>query len=186
VQRGESIENPVTGERLVLRTTTADSGGELLAFDLFVRADGFLVGEHVHLGQEERFELVSGRMYLRVGREERVLGPGDTALVPPGVRHCWRNEGDQEFHAVIELRPALRAELLFELGCRLAREGKLNRRGIPKNPLLAAVIATEFEREIRGAGALGALIALLRPLAALGRLLGYRAIPDEVPPAVTA
>jgi mannose-6-phosphate isomerase-like protein (cupin superfamily) len=181
VQRGESIENPVTGERLVFRTTTAESGGELLAFDLFVRADGFLVGEHVHLGQEERLELVSGRMYLRVGGEERVLGRGDSALVPSGVRHFWRNEGGQELHALVELRPALRTELLFELGCRLALAGRLNRRGIPKNPLLAAVIAAEFEQEIRAAGAFGALIALLRPLAALGRLLGYRALPDEVP-----
>ena len=33
---GDTIENPVTGERIVVRIGTEDSGGELLAVDGYV------------------------------------------------------------------------------------------------------------------------------------------------------
>ena len=34
---GDVIENPVTGERVVVRVGTAESSGELLVADLYVR-----------------------------------------------------------------------------------------------------------------------------------------------------
>src|SRR5438093_9861603 len=39
-RQGDALENPVTGERLVFRQTTADSGGAVLSFAYFLPAGG--------------------------------------------------------------------------------------------------------------------------------------------------
>ncbi|HEX2231985.1 MAG TPA: hypothetical protein VHG69_01325, partial [Thermoleophilaceae bacterium] len=64
---GQVIENPVSGEKITFRKTAADTNGELLAIDLELSADGHVPGAHVHPNQEERFEVVSGRMKFRKG-----------------------------------------------------------------------------------------------------------------------
>ncbi len=43
---GDVIENPVIGERAVVRVGTAESSGELLVADLYVRPGGAVMGEH--------------------------------------------------------------------------------------------------------------------------------------------
>ena len=36
---------------------------------------------------EQVVNVLSGKMRLRVGGEERILGPGDAALIPPNTEH---------------------------------------------------------------------------------------------------
>src|SRR6266550_3110504 len=67
-RQGDTLENPVTGERLAFRRTTAESGGAVLSFAYFLPAGGSVSLAHVHPRQEERFEIVSGRARIRVGR----------------------------------------------------------------------------------------------------------------------
>ena len=40
-KQGDVIENPVTGERIVFRQTSADTNGELLQFELYLKPHGF-------------------------------------------------------------------------------------------------------------------------------------------------
>ncbi len=42
---------------------------------------------HAHRHQEERFEVLSGTLGVRVGGRELLLGPGQSAVGPPGVPH---------------------------------------------------------------------------------------------------
>ena len=51
---GEVIENPVTGEREMVRIGTEQTGGELLVVDLYIRPGGAVIGEHRHPATEER------------------------------------------------------------------------------------------------------------------------------------
>ena len=77
--------------------------------------------------------------------------------------------------------------IAFESLAALAREGKTNRAGAPCNPLLAALILRHFEDEIyfvRPPLALQRVV--LGPLAALARVLGYRAEHPYVYPGRTA
>ena len=57
---GDVIENPVTGERVVVRVGTEGSGGELLAIDGYSKPGGAVTGEHVHPAIEEHFTVVRG------------------------------------------------------------------------------------------------------------------------------
>jgi mannose-6-phosphate isomerase-like protein (cupin superfamily) len=173
--RGERIENPVTGERIVFRATARETGGELLAFDYWLRPGGSVPLAHVHPRQEERFMIVAGRARIRVGRRKLEAGPGDEVAVPPDTIHRLWNAGEEELQAVIEFRPALRSEQGFEQLFGLARDGKLGRSGIP-NPLRMAVMAPEYLDEVALPLVPQAIQrALFAPLALLGGALGYSA-----------
>src|SRR5262249_49227935 len=83
----------------------ADTGGELLAVEFVVAPDGRVPGAHVHPVQEERFEVVSGTMRFRRGRETVLAGPGDTLVVPPGTAHRFANAGQGPAVVRVEGRP---------------------------------------------------------------------------------
>ena len=69
ITTGQTIENPVTGERLVFRTTSADTNGASVVVEAFVEPDGAVAAAHVHPAQEERFEVLVGELEFRVGKE---------------------------------------------------------------------------------------------------------------------
>ncbi len=48
IRTGQTIENPVTGERVVFRKTAADTKGEFVLIDVFVEPHGFVAATHVH------------------------------------------------------------------------------------------------------------------------------------------
>ena len=57
---GDVFENPVTGEQVVVRVGTEESGGDLLVADLYVRPGGAVAGEHVHTQIDEWFTVMVG------------------------------------------------------------------------------------------------------------------------------
>ncbi len=172
---GEVIRHPVTGERLIWRQVAADTAGELLQADLFAEPGGFVAAAHVHPNQEERFEVISGTLRLRINGEERLLSAGEVAVIAPGQPHVWWNAGEEEVHVLGEFKPALRTELFFETFFGLAADGKTNRKGLP-NPMRMAVLMREYADELHLARpSVRAQRALFGPLAAVGRALGYRA-----------
>ena len=91
---GDMIENPVTGERMTFLKTHADTGGELLRVELRVRPRGFVVAEHVHSVQEERFDLREGSLTFKLNGATRRAGPGERVVIPAGSRHSWWNAED--------------------------------------------------------------------------------------------
>jgi quercetin dioxygenase-like cupin family protein len=171
---GKVIESPTT--RLVFEQTASDTNGELLRFMQFVKGGNPEVPEHYHPHQEERFAVISGRMGVRAAGRERVLGPGEEVVVPPGTPHTFWNASEEELHHVVELRPARNMETFFETIFGLQRDGKLPVEGEKRPPNLfqSALIVTEYETYLARPPILVQKI-LFRPLALLGRLLGYRA-----------
>ena len=49
---------------------------------------------HYHPLAEELYFIQTGTGRMRMGGEERDVGPGDTVLIPPGVEHKITNTGD--------------------------------------------------------------------------------------------
>jgi quercetin dioxygenase-like cupin family protein len=185
IRTGQTIENPVTGERLVFRRTAADTKGELVIVETFVQPHGFVAAAHVHPSQEERFEVLRGTVGFRIGRDEIVAGPGQRITVPAGTAHRFWNAGEEEAHFVCEIRPALRFEQLIETMFGLASVGKTNRKGMP-NPLRLAVIADAHFDTVRLPFPPAFLQRVGLALGApAGRLLGYEATyaPSDAEPA---
>ena len=98
--------NALAGERVVFRTHAADTGGELIQFDLVLTKVGGSPPAHVHLHQSERFSVRSGAIKVTIAGEDRVLRQGDEALVPAGTPHRWWNAGPGDALVSVEMRPA--------------------------------------------------------------------------------
>ena len=128
---GETIENPVTGERITWLQTAADTDGETLGCDLFLRPGASVSAEHRHARQIEHFTVVAGSLRVVVDGRERDLRVGDQLTIPAGTPHRWINGGDVEAQVRVTLCPALDTETFFETFFGLARDGKTNKRGIP-------------------------------------------------------
>lgn len=172
---GQTIENPLSGERITFRKTSADTDGEVLAFDLELSPDGNVPGMHVHPIQEERFEVVEGTMRFRRRGRTVIARPGDVVVVPSGVRHKFQNGGDEEAQVRVEVRPALRMEQLLQTSVALAEEGRTNTKGMPK-PLDLALFAHEFKDEVTGPFLPGWLQRMMMaPLAWIARKRGHGA-----------
>lgn len=169
---GQVLDNPVSGERFIFRTTAADSDGELLAFDLKLSPDGHVPGAHVHPSQEETFEVVEGTLEIRKGIRTVTARSGDRVIVPAGTVHRFKNAGDGPATVRVEVRPALRMEELFETAVALAREGRTTARGMPL-PMELAVFMREFAAEVRAPFVPPSIVrAVLAPLAWLGQRRG--------------
>jgi mannose-6-phosphate isomerase-like protein (cupin superfamily) len=48
---------------------------------------------HVHHHHADGFYVLEGELTVVLGDAEHVLGPGDLALAPPGLVHCYRTDG---------------------------------------------------------------------------------------------
>jgi quercetin dioxygenase-like cupin family protein len=184
IRTGDTIENPVTGERVTFLKSAKDTGGEVVVIDTTVAPGGFVAAEHIHPYQSERFEILSGEVEFKRGKDIVVAKPGEVVIVEPGTPHHFRNLSDEEeirFRA--EVRPALSFEAFLETMYGLAADGKTNKKGLP-NPFRLAVIMNEQFDLVRlpfpPAWVQRTGLALGAPL---GRLLGYKPVyaPAEEP-----
>ena len=173
---GEVLENPVSGQRLVFRETSMETGGELLRVEaVYTTPTRSRPPVHYHPHQEERFEVLSGTLRAVVDGEERSYGAGEAFTVPPGTPHeMWSEE--EGVRLDWQTRPALRTEGFFETVWGLARDGETDESGRP-GLLQAAVIARAYADEFRIAKppwpVQRVVYGVLDPV---GRLLGYRAV----------
>lgn len=166
---GRVITNPISGERIVIRTTAAQTNGQLLSFDLYLPPGGHVPARHVHPIQEERFTVVDGLMRFRLGRRTIIAHPGETVTVPPRTAHWFGNAGAGTAHARVEVRPALRMEEMFEANEAVGLAGRIRGTRLPRPTDLARVLL-EFQREVAVPHVPAVLTrALLTPLAWLGR-----------------
>jgi quercetin dioxygenase-like cupin family protein len=177
---GDAIENPVSGQRLIFRKTAQDTDGESLEVEsVYTKPTPSRPPTHYHPHQEERFEVLAGRLNVLVDGQKRTLEEGEILIVPPGVAHgMWAAEAGARVNW--QTRPALKTEAFFETVWGLAKDGKVNDKGVP-NLLRAALIAREYEDELRFASPPWAVQKVLfGVLAPVSRLLGYR-VPHPYP-----
>lgn len=145
---GDVIHNPTSGETIVIRKSADQTGGELLAWELRLTPGGKVPSGHTHPEQEERFTLEAGRMRFRVGGQIRVVGPGETVVVPPGTAHHFANVGTSEARVYVETRPALQMEELLRTAALLAKKQRGPRRSIPR-PVDFMLFMREFRAEVQ-------------------------------------
>jgi len=169
---GQTIVNPVSGERITFRQTSADTGGEYLEFEIELTPDGAVPGMHVHPNQEERFEILSGAVRFRKGLKKIDAEAGDVVVVKPGKAHKFKNNGEQGAAMRVRVTPALEMERLLETAVELAQDGRVTKQGMPR-PLDLAMFVSEFKHEVRGPGSPGWIQrASLAPLAFIARRRG--------------
>ena len=84
-----------TGEALTVLRKGASTAGA--AFEIEAVLPPGLSGPpaHRHRRGTEAFTVLDGELRVRIGRDRRVLGPGETVTVPPGTVHAFANPTDR-------------------------------------------------------------------------------------------
>ena len=140
------VEDPVLRQRFSFRRTTDEDGGEVLHVETWVDPGGG-VTPHIHPAMEERFKVMEGNPSFLAGRKWQAASPGEVVVVPAGVRHAYRNTGNEIAHMVCEARPPSSLQEFLEDAAALGRAGKITRHAVPKGPsalLLGAVMAHHY------------------------------------------
>jgi quercetin dioxygenase-like cupin family protein len=63
-------------------------------FGIIEIAAGRVLEEHVHAEEDDAFYILAGELTFTFGGEAAPAPPGTFVLVPPGVAHGFRNDGD--------------------------------------------------------------------------------------------
>jgi quercetin dioxygenase-like cupin family protein len=144
MDRLEVVEDPVLRQRY--RFTRR---GDVLEVELWVDPGGG-VTPHIHPAMEERFHVLAGRPSFLAGRRWSDAAPGETVVVPPGMRHAYRNRGEEVAHIRCEATPASTLQEFLEEVAELSRKGRLMRPGLPKTPggLLDAAALAKRHRDM--------------------------------------
>lgn len=141
------VEDPTFKQRFSF-SRADDDLGEVLDIETWVDPGGG-VTPHMHPAMEERFEVLEGNPSFLAGRKWRTASPGETVVVPAGVRHAYRNESDAVVHMVCHARPPSSLQKFLEEVAALSRAGKLTRFGIPMpSALLEAAAMAERHRDM--------------------------------------
>ena len=168
------IVNPLSGERITITATAADTGG-VLEWELLLAPGGRVPSSHAHPEQEECFTVLDGWMRFRVGGRRITAGPGDTVLVPPGTVHHFANAGPRPARVAVQTWPALSMLELLETAAAMAQAQHAAARRLP-SPVGMALFMRDFEREVRAPYLPAVLVrAVIRPAAWLARRCGLDA-----------
>jgi mannose-6-phosphate isomerase-like protein (cupin superfamily) len=178
-RRGEVYENPVTGERAVVLTDPYEHPESVLVAHLLVAPGGRVALAHRHPESRERFHVLAGQVGFRIGDGERTLGPGDSAEVPVETIHDWWQVGRETASVVVEVDPGERFVEMVGTFFGLARDGKVDRKGMP-HPLQLAVTASAYRETMVPASPPVAVQRLVFGiLAPIGRASGRKPTYEE-------
>ena len=166
--QGQTIFNPRTGQRMEFLEISKE---ELRFASIIPPAPPEPM--HIHPKQVSGAKVSAGELVFEVDGEEKRVGPGESIEIPAGVKHRFRNEGDEDVVSEQYFRPALDIASFFETFFALAQRDELDEKGMP-NTLQLVAIVPEFGDEIRPVSppwpVLQALSAVLGPVA---RMRGY-------------
>lgn len=143
IEVGEVWENPVTRERAVIVELATSNDEQRAVADMTALPGARVVGEHMHPSMRERFTVQEGELTMVLDGQRSVLRAGERADIAPGTWHDWWNEGTVDAVVRVEFTPGLRFSHMIETLFGLAREGHVDKRGMP-NPLQLALFAPEF------------------------------------------
>lgn len=150
IHAGFVIENPITQSRTRVVESDAETQGLSWLLEVTcIPGAGPDIAEHIHLTWTETFEIIKGKAHYKIDGIQKTAQAGERFVVLPRQLHVhpW-NAGTDEL--VFRQRsdfggptPAAVQDVLgvFATIADLAREGKVDKRGLPKNPLqLAATL----------------------------------------------
>ncbi len=143
--------------------------------DLTALPGARVAGEHLHPALHEHFSVRGGELTMLRDGQRSVLRAGEEAHIEPGVWHDWWNAGDVDAVVRVEITPGERFAHMIETLFGLAREGHVDKRGMP-DPLQLALFATEFsDVAVFRKPPAAVQRVLFGALAPIARRRGYRA-----------
>lgn len=144
------------------------SGGEFVEMEC-VLDPGRGTDPHSHPRQEERYEVVDGRLEVYRDGTWHTVTAGQSFDVPPGVVHAFRNASSSQVRFVNRHTPALAFQKHLETVDRLVRQGKVRGLKDPRSVMHLCMSAVLHEPDVP----VRPPQWVIKTMAFLGRRLGY-------------
>ena len=173
INAGDTITNPVTGERMTFLKTSAETGGEYVLIELEAEPGAVVAAAHVHPAQTETFGGGRGDAGREGGRQE---ARGAARRHPDRRGQASRTGGGTPARTgSLPLRGAARARVRVADRDHVQPGGRRqDEPGRPSDPLRLAVIAQHHLEDVVLPGIpVWLQRSALTAGAPLGRLLGY-------------
>ncbi len=104
--------NLFEGLRVKVLLTAKETGGLQEVFEDIVEP-GVGPGRHIHHEQNETFIFLEGTFDVEIDGQLFRMSAGDTAYIPKGVIHAWKNVGKKQGRLRYIFSPALNIEQMF-------------------------------------------------------------------------
>lgn len=162
--------NPVQKDAVTFVRTAEESAGAQTLFEMEVAPGGgnFL---HYHRTFAEHFTVLSGELGVQLGSEQFTLKPGESAIAPIGSLHRWYNPTVETALIRVELKPGNTGfERSLQVLYGLARDGLVNKQGLPKSIVHIALMSELSDTVVPGV--FSAITPILRMIASRARRKG--------------
>ena len=136
------------GSVYVLRRSARDSDGAYVEMAFVLPGGCVAPPPHVHRHQVEEYEVIEGRFEVLLDGAWQSLGPGETASVPVGALHTFRNRSGGLVRVRNWHRPAMRFEEFIERTSEVLRAAGVKRKRDPRVPLYLSMVMLEFDKTL--------------------------------------
>jgi len=149
----------------------AENSGEFVEMIFTLPAGSLAPPAHVHPRPVEDYEVIDGTLDLMVAGKWKTLTQGESASVPAGVLHTFKNRSDTTVRVRNVHRPAERFEDYIEHIHRLTTARGITGAKDPRAPVYLSMLMLEYPDTL-GPGRTRERVGLA-VLAGLGRLLSW-------------
>ena len=165
---GDRFEMP-DGSAYIVTRAAAETDGEYVEMEFVLRPGCIPPPPHVHPRQVEEYEVIEGAFDVNVDGDWRTLQPGESASVPRGVLHTFRNSSGEVVRVRNWHRPAVRFEDFIERMQATLNEAGVRSKRDPRVFMCLSMVMLAFDDTLVPARRRDRIPMLA--LAGLGRLL---------------
>ncbi len=132
------------GSIYIVRRASAETDGAFVEMEFVLPSRCVPPPPHVHPRQVETYEVLEGHFDVVVDGTWRTLGPGESASVPVGALHTFRNRSGDVVRVRNRHRPALRFEDFIERTSRTLQAAGVTRKRDPRVPLYLSAVMLDY------------------------------------------
>jgi quercetin dioxygenase-like cupin family protein len=173
--KGQILTDPTNQNVYEYIETANDTRGERVVMKATINQKGRLVPNHMHVLQDETFEVLSGKLTVCKDGKIYAIGAGEKVVLSKNEPHNHYNSEDIPLTYIQTVTPALDFDYLVENLVGLATDGK-SRNG--NYGLVQELVTLKYldSKTLLADIPVGIQKILMHTIAPLGRLFGYRAI----------
>src|SRR5258706_5902020 len=143
---GQLIDLGASGVKITITKTASDTNGEVAQMESMMQpAKRLPTLAHIHPSQEERIEVISGKLTTLLNGNSKLLSAGESILIPRGELHNFWNASDDVVHFRVEHRPALNIHDFIETIGGLVKDGLIRYDNSFSDKLQMAVVVNRFK-----------------------------------------
>ncbi|HEX8103298.1 MAG TPA: cupin domain-containing protein [Solirubrobacteraceae bacterium] len=142
-QAGDRFDMP-DGSAYIVRRPAASTGHELVEMDFVLPSGCVPPPPHVHPEQVEEYEVIEGSFEVTIDGEWRTLHPGESASVPVGALHTFRNRSGSVVRVRNWHRPAGRFEEFIERMATTLQAAGIRRKRDPRIPVHLSAVMLDY------------------------------------------